>query len=114
MGPEPGAKKTEPAANVAKLLRHGQKDAYVVSSSDAIGTDKAAHDRQQPPHVQAKNTYVEYLDEVGGRRFLVTMEEPTVTKPQPIVFEISGGGGKLALTRSGTVAIVSSPAPRAG
>jgi hypothetical protein len=72
------------------------------------------HDQQQPPHVQAKNTYVEYLDEVGGRRFLVTMEEPSVAKPQPIVFEISGGGGKLALTRSGTVAIVSSPAPRAG
>jgi hypothetical protein len=48
------------------------------------------HDQQQPPHVQAKNTYVEYLDEVGGRRFLVTMEEPSVAKPQPIVFEISG------------------------
>ena len=39
--------------------------------------------------MQAKNTYVEYLSEVGGRRFLVTMEEPNRIRPRPIVFEIS-------------------------
>jgi hypothetical protein len=42
LGPEPGAKKTEPTANVAKLLRHGQKDAYVVSSGDPIGSTRRA------------------------------------------------------------------------
>jgi hypothetical protein len=114
LGPDKGQKKTEPTANVAELLRHGQNGAYIVSSSNPIGSDKAAYEASQPPHVQAKNTYEEFLKEVGGRRFLVTMAHPTAAKPEPVVFEISGGGGNLALKRSASAAIISSPAPRAG
>lgn len=114
LGPEKGEKNTEPTANVAELLRHGQNGAYIVSSSNLIGSDKAAYEASQPPHVQAKNTYQEFLKEVDGRRFLVTMEHPLAAKPEPIVFEISGGGGNLALKRSASAAIISSTAPRAG
>jgi hypothetical protein len=114
LGPEKGEKTTRPTDGVAELLGHGQRDAYIVSSSDPIRSDEAAYVQQQPPHIQAKNTYVGGLNKIGGRRFLVTMEEPSAARPQPIVFEITGGGGKLALPRTGTAAIVSSPAPRAG
>src|SRR3954447_5845490 len=61
LGPDKGATKTTPTDAVAELLRHGQRNAYIVSSSNPIGNDKAAYDQQQPPHVQAKNTYREYL-----------------------------------------------------
>jgi hypothetical protein len=114
LGPDKGDTKTAPTDAVAELLGHGQKDAYIVSSSNPIRSDKEAHSQVQPPHVQAKSTYVEYLRKVDGRRFLVTMEEPNEAKPQPIVFEISARGGSLALTRSGSAVIISSPAPRAG
>jgi hypothetical protein len=113
VGPDKGASKTVPTDAVAELLRHGQR-AYIVSSSNPIDSDKAAYEQQQPPHVQAKNTYVEYLNEVGGRRFLVTMEEPNRIRPRPIVFEISAVGGKLLLAVTGGGALVSAPAPRAG
>jgi hypothetical protein len=114
LGLDKGQKKTEPTANVAELLRHGQSGAYIVSSSNPIGNDKGAYEAAQPPHVQAKNTYEEFLNEVDGRRFVVTMEHPSSAKPEPIVFEISGSGGNLALKRSASAAIISSPAPRAG
>lgn len=115
IGPDKGEKETVPVKNVEKLLLHGQKDAYIVSSSNPIGSDKDAYAQQQPPHIQAKNTYVKYLQKVGGRKFLVTMEEPSEAKPQPIVFEISADGSKLALTKSvGVASIITSPAPRAG
>jgi hypothetical protein len=107
-------RETEPADKVAELLEHGQPDAYLVSSSDPIGSDADAYAQQQPPHVQAKNTYVKYLERVGGRRFLVTMEEPSEMRPQPIVFEISPSGCKLTPAITGSATIISSPAPRAG
>jgi len=114
LGPDKGEQETEPTAPVAELLEHGRKGAYIVCSSCPIGSDTDAYNQQLPPHVQAKNTYVEYLGKVDGRRFLVTMAEPSETKPQPIIFEISSSGGGLALTRRGSAAIISSPAPRAG
>lgn len=66
LGPDKGDKETTPIKNVEKLLRQGQKNAYIVSSSNPIGDDKDAYAQQQPPHVQAKNTYVKYLQEVVG------------------------------------------------
>lgn len=114
LGPDKGVDETKPTADVAELLEHGQPGAYLVSSSDPIRSDDGGYAREQPPHVQAKNTYVRYLRKVDGRRFLVTMEEPSETRPQPIVFEVSSGGGRLVLARSGSAAIIASPAPRAG
>jgi hypothetical protein len=115
LGPDKGETETVPAKSVEELLLHGQKDAYIVSSSNPIGSDRESYAQQQPPHIQAKNTYVKYLQKVNGRRFLVTMEEPSVSRPQPIVFEISANGGKLALTGSvGVTSILRSRPPRAG
>ena len=115
LGPDKGDRETIPIDRVDELLLHGQKDAYIVSSSNPIGSDKAAYEQQQPPHIQAKNTYVNYLQKIRGRRFLVTMEEPSESRPQPIVFEISKNGGKLASTKIvGVASIISSVPPRAG
>ena len=74
------------------MLSKGRKHSYIVSSSHPITHDKAAYDQTQPPHVQAKNTYLKKIKEVDGRQFLVTMEEPNKQNPQPIVFEIGAGG----------------------
>jgi hypothetical protein len=115
LGPEKGDKETAPTKNVEKLLLHGQPDAYIVSSSEPIGNDKAAYEQTQPPHVQAKNTYRKYLDKIRGRKFLVTMEEPSGQNPEPLVFDISGMGGRwVSASRTGAATIVAAPAPRAG
>ena len=115
LGPEKGSTETVPVEQVKELLLHGQPGAYIVSSSEPIKNDRLGYARVQPPHIQAKNTYVAYLNKVRGRKVLVTMEEPSETRPQPLVFEISANGGRLALAASmGAASIVSSPAPRAG
>lgn len=115
LGPEKGKIETKPVGNVEKLLRHGQRGAYIVSSSHPILDTPEAHQQELPPHIQAKRTYKKYLAEVDGRKFMVTMEEPNVDRPQPIVFEIGPLGGKLlSAAPAGAAAVVSSVAPRAG
>ena len=110
-----GDKITTPIDEVQRLLRHGKKDAYLISSSKPIGNDKNAYEQVQPPHVQAKNAYVKYLKEIDGRKFLVTMEEPTTLTPKPIKFEISSGGlsKTVAIGSGASMAAAAAPA-RAG
>jgi hypothetical protein len=73
-----------------------------------------------PPHVQAKKCYETHLEEVGGAKLLVTMEEPTTEKPEPIIFEIGKdgiklrGGGGSAKTASVATSIITTRTPRAG
>ena len=115
LAPEKGDKETTPTELVAELLRHGQRDAYMVSSSHPIPDNAEAYEQNLPPHIQAKKAYKRYLDEAEGRDFLVTMEEPNTKKPESLVFEISGNGGRLVRkTITGTAAIISSSPPRAG
>jgi hypothetical protein len=110
-----GETETVPTEGVQKLLLRGQQGAYVISSSNPIPDTPEAYKQDQPPHIQARKAYVRYLDKVGGRKFLVTMEEPTTKKPEPIVFEISHSGCRRSGgTPSGVMSIISSPAPRAG
>lgn len=112
---EKGAKETEPKPFVKDLLLAGRKDAYVVSCSRPVTDIKESYDQFQPPHIQARKAYERYLKEVGGRKFLVTMEEPNANKPAPIVFDVTFGG--ISLRRSaliGAPAIVSSRPSRAG
>jgi hypothetical protein len=112
---EKGEKETVPLPLVEELLLHGQSGAYIVSSSKPIDNTREAYQQKQPPHVQAKNCYKRYLDYVGGRRFIVTMEEPNRQKPKPLEFDITSAGISLNTIRdSGVNIIVSSPAPRAG
>jgi hypothetical protein len=115
LGSEKGNLMTDAAPLVAQLLLHGQKGAYLVSSSKPIDVTPEAYTQVQPPHVQAKKCYEQYLKVVGGRKFLVTMEEPSISKPEPLEFQITSGGLHLNPYRnSGVGIIVSSPAPRAG
>lgn len=110
-----GDKETIPTEKVKDWLLHGQNDSYLVSSSQPINNDQDAYEQVQPPHIQAKNCYQSYLDQVGGRTLLVTMEEPNETKPEPLVFEIGGDGHRLkAKLITGAASIVSAAAPRAG
>lgn len=111
---EKGERETIPVEKVKELLLHGQRDSYIVSSSNPIENSAAAYEQSMPPHIQAKNAYVNYLNKVGGRRFLVTMEEPNTKKPQPIVFEISGLGCRLSAAASGAAAVIISTPKRAG
>ena len=111
LGPEKGARKTEPTANVKWLYEEqGQKRGRVISTSKPIPAD----DTEQPPHRQAANYYREMVAGKAGE-FLVTMEHPKKSSPEPLVIEISGRGAavKKAITGGGAAAI-SRPSPRAG
>ena len=112
---EKGAKETEPKPLVKELLLAGKSDSYIVSCSKPVVDVKQSYDQIQPPHIQARKAYKRYLDEVNGRKFLVTMEEPNASKPEPLVFDVTAGGvtwTKLALI--GAPAIVTSRPSRAG
>lgn len=110
-----GDKETVPKPLVKELLLQGNADSYLVSCSNPIPDSKDAYDQTQPPHIQARKAYERYCNQVGGRRFLVTMEEPNGSQPEPLVFEITSGGGawkkKAAI---GASAILTSTPPRAG
>lgn len=110
-----GLDETDPKPLVKTLLLQGRPGAYIVSCSKPVPDTPAAYSAIQPPHIQARKAYEHYLAKVAGRRFLVTMEEPNTSKPQPIVFELSHAG--VSIVRSamlGAPAILTSPAPRAG
>lgn len=112
---EKGEKVTPPIDEVQRLLRSGREGAYLVSSSQPIKDNNEAYEQVQPPHIQAKNTYVQYLEEIGGRKFLVTMEEPTTINPRLIKFEISAGGlSKAVAIGSGASMAASTTPSRAG
>ena len=110
-----GDAETKPTELVEELLLKGKKDAYIVSCSNEILETKAAYEQTQPPHIQAKNAYTKYLKQIGGREFLVTMEEPKPSKPEPIEFEVKSGGITLEVNSViGRAAVISSSPPRAG
>jgi hypothetical protein len=112
---EKGDKETEPKSLVKDLLLLGKRDSYIVSCSKPIPDEKSSYSQTQPPHIQARKTYERYLREVNGRKFLVTMEEPNGNKPEPITFEITGGGVSwIRSTSIGAPAIILSSPPRAG
>lgn len=110
-----GDKETIPKDRVKELLEHGKQGAYEVSSSKPIPDQQSAYSEKQPPHIQARNTYERYLRNVGGRKFLVTMEEPNANKPKPLEFEVTSGG--ITWNQSsvlGAAAIITSKPHRAG
>lgn len=109
-----GDKKTEPLPNVKTLLEHAQKNAIIVISSKPIRNDQEAYDAIQPPHIQAKNTYDEYLNKANGRKIYVTMEYPNEKNPKPLEFEISSQGIRLVPIAVGGAALASQNIGRAG
>lgn len=110
-----GEFETIPKPLVEELLLSGREGAYIVSSSCPIPDTKEGREQPQPPHIQAKKCYETYRKKTGGAKFLVTMEEPNATKPEPLEFKVDSQGLSLArAAASAASVIISKPAPRAG
>lgn len=110
-----GTYETVPKPYVEDILLAGKEGSYIVSSSCPILDTKEGREQIQPPHIQAKKCYQRYLDKTNGAKFLVTMEEPNATRPQPLEFKVEAQG--LSLVGAAAAAagiIISKPAPRAG
>lgn len=112
---EKGDRETSPTPLVRELLLKGRTDSYIVSCSKPVPDIAESYKQTQPPHIQARKAYESHLRDLGGRSFLVTMEEPNAFKPQPIVFDIERGGVTWQrATALGAAGIVVSRPPRAG
>lgn len=112
---EKGDFETVPKKGAKEILLAGKEGSYIVSSSDPILDTKEGREQVQPPHTQAMKCYKTYLKKVGGAKFLVTMEEPNASKPQPLEFKVDDQGISLASAATTAAAIITSaPAPRAG
>src|SRR5690606_25842963 len=94
VGPEKGTDESTPAAYVSWRVAQGRTRGYLVSSSEPIPSKGSAADKvDQPPHREAANYYKRVASNISGK-FLVTMEEPTIVNPKPLVFEITRAGVK--------------------
>lgn len=112
---EKGDEETTPKPKVKELLLEGQENAYIISSSKLIEDSTDGREQVQPPHIQAKRCYERYLAQVGGAAFLVTMEQPNSTSPEPLIFNIGRDGiTREKVIKSAPAILISSPAPRAG
>jgi hypothetical protein len=112
LGPEKGKEKTVPEENVKWLFEEqAQTGAIVVSSSKPI---PANDDDNQPPHRQAANYHKDAAKDRSGE-FIVTMEHPKMSAPEPIVIEIGSSKAKIKKQFwGGAISVVSHAAPRAG
>jgi beta-lactamase superfamily II metal-dependent hydrolase len=111
LSPEKGKDKTEPVENVKWLFEtQGQSRGIVVSPSDPIPST----DTDQPPHRQAAQYQRDIASDRDGE-FIVTMEHPKESAPEPLVITIDqfkATPRKRSLSVG--AAVVSRPAPRAG
>lgn len=87
-----GAYTTEPTIKVKELLTMGKKGSYMICSSEAFNTGKAAEAAIHPPHIQARRTYEASLTAVGGQAFIVTGEHGGKQQPFPVVVHIQKSG----------------------
>lgn len=111
---EKGDTETEPTDRIKELLRYGKDGSYLISSSNPIPDNKDAYEQSLPPHIQAKKCYEKYLKEVNGCKFLVTMEEPNSSKPEPIVILIEENGLSVAKKTFSAPSIAISKSAKAG
>ena len=113
LGPEKGKDKTEPVPDVKWLFEEkGQKGSIVVSSSWQIPSDEEV----QPPHKQAAAYYRDVTKGLNGE-FVVTMEHPSVFKPDKLEIGACEGQGGAAVHRrvaSAPTIATGTRAPRAG
>lgn len=87
---EKGKDKTIPKENVDCLFKKANTGALIISTSDPI----PSKDTDQPPHRQAANYYKDLMKELKGE-FVVTMEHPKASKPEPIEITIENTGATL-------------------
>jgi hypothetical protein len=112
LGPDKGKDETVPTKSVKWILEtQAQTNCTVVSTSDPIPQS----DSDQPPHRQAANYYRNKVITPKLGEFKVTMEHPTVSKPEPLVIKIDAYGTTIIKKiLGGGSSVVSRPAPRAG
>lgn len=116
IGPDKGDDKTEPSDNIDWLYRdQGQCGGILVSTSKPIPKKGTDEDKDvQPPHREAANFYRDIAQEKSGD-FLVTMEEPSVSQPKPIIVEVDQFQATVKKSQIfGPAAAASVSAPRAG
>jgi hypothetical protein len=107
---EKGKDKTDPVEEVKWLFEQGQDSAKIISTSKEIPTE----DTEQPPHRQAANYYKDAAKGINGE-FLVTMEFPKSSKPEPLVVNIDDDGATTVKRNLGAVGIIAhQPARRTG
>lgn len=112
LAPEKGKDKTKPVDDIAWLYEEqGQTAGVLISSSKPIPTND---DDNQPPHRQAANYYKDCAASIGGE-FLVTMDHPSKTAPEPLVITFDRFKATVKKTIPSVGAIITGrPAPRAG
>ena len=116
LGPDKGDNQTVPVDNVAWLYEEqGLEGAILVSTSKPIPAKGSKEDKDvQPPHRQAANYYKSVISPSDGE-FVVTMEHPKKSAPEPVVIEITSRGATLkVVTATAAYVMTSRPAPRAG
>lgn len=88
---EKGKDKTSPTENIKWLFEQGNKRAVLVSTSNPIPSND---DNPQPPHRQAANYYKDVAKNLEGE-FVVTMEHPKASNPEPVQITIDNTGATL-------------------
>lgn len=115
LGPEKGEDRTEPVDQVKHLYEEKRLEGgVIVSTSEPIPAKGTAADKDTyPPHRQAANYYKAILDD--PRNFLVTMEQPSVASPEPLVIEIDRSKATVRKRWAPAAVVATSrPAHRAG
>jgi ribonuclease BN (tRNA processing enzyme) len=112
LAPEKGKEKTEPVPELKWLFeKQAQMYGILVSPSKPIPSND---DDNQPPHRQAANYYRDCAAAINGE-FIVTMEHPKKSAPEPLVITIDDAKATPKKSATSTVGVISSrPSPRAG
>ncbi len=113
---EKGKDKTNPKEEIKWLFEtQGNSRGRMISSSKPIPAKNSDADGNQPPHRQAAAYYEDVANGISGE-YLVTMEYPTESSPEPIVLEIDEHNCTKLLKKVVTSAtyIASKNPPRAG
>ena len=117
LGEDKGKDITDPDKDVRRLYEeYGLTGSVIISTSKPIPSKGSSEDEdKQPPHRQAANFYKEEVLGGSDSEFIVTMEHPKKSAPEPLVIQIDGSKAtieKRALAVG--AAIVGTRAPRAG
>ncbi|WP_312015638.1 hypothetical protein [Bradyrhizobium liaoningense] len=114
LGPDRGQDETVPVPDVKWLFEQGRDGCLIISPSDPIPSKGSEADKSdQPPHRQAAAHHRRVVDGKDGE-FKVTMETPSVSRPKPLVVEITASGVSLVLAAPSAIGIATSRPARAG
>jgi hypothetical protein len=107
-----GEEVTRPVDEVKTLFEEfGQRRGIMVSTSKPIPSGDGD---SQPPHRQAAN-YYKGVARASDGEFMVTMEHPKPSRPEPLVIIIDGFGARVEKAIvAGSSVVTSQNAPRAG